>query len=216
MTEPAHGRWLQCTCLLIMLLLAAQQSGAQMVELYAGHWRAGVDLMWFKNFKDDAGKPAPWLFFSRHRASVNYSNQPLWGSTNAVSYNFKSGVGTVAVAALGSNGFTSKLGVQYNKQHGNWLFFGWLVADVRKRGGIDLFGLWRYQPALNERWKALLQVELFPVYQPAARWWNLTQRLRLGAKYRSWSGGWMVDLNQTGSKHLAATSNIGAFMRHDF
>jgi hypothetical protein len=202
--------------LMIVFLWCSQLSVAQMVEVYGGNKRAGVDILWFKYFRKADSTRTPWLFFSRNRASVNYSNQSLWGSTNAVSYNFKNGLGIVAVGAFSTNGFVPKAGVQYFKQKGDFLFFGWLVADLQSNGNVDLFGLFRYQPPLNARWRLLTQAELFPIYHPGSKLWNLTQRFRLGLKYHSWGGGLMLDLNQTGIESFTTTHNVGGFIRHEF
>ncbi len=203
------------TILLIITLSAP--AFAQSVEAYAGHERAGVDLMWFKYFKNKKDDRTPFLFFSRNRASTNYENMPTaFGSTNAVSYNFKSGIGLVAVGSFVNAGFTPKAGVQFVKMKGDFLFFGWLVADLKKEGNIDLFGMFRWQPNLNEHWWLFSQLELFPVYNPKNEFWSLTQRLRLGPKYRSWAAGLMADFNQSGVDAFTSTSNIGGFLRHDF
>ncbi|MFN8357369.1 MAG: hypothetical protein U0Y10_23130 [Spirosomataceae bacterium] len=189
----------------------------QSLETYAGHKRIGVDLMWFKNFKNAKDERTPFLFFSRNRASTDYQNAPTaFGSTNAVSYNFKNGVGFVTVASFLNSGFTPKLGVQYFKQKGDFMFFGWWVADLRREGSLDLFGLFRYQPTIKNQWKGFFQAELFPVFNPTTSVWNITQRLRLGGKRHSWAGGLMMDLNQTGKDSFTTTNNIGAFVRYDF
>ncbi|HEX4958833.1 MAG TPA: hypothetical protein VFV46_11695, partial [Lacibacter sp.] len=87
--------------LIYLLLFNALVSQGQMFEFYAGHQRTGVDIMWFKNFKNNKEERTPFLFFSRNRASVDYKNSPtLFGSTNAVSYNFKNGLGIVTVASF--------------------------------------------------------------------------------------------------------------------
>ncbi len=199
------------------MLLSGGIVKAQSVETYAGHKRAGVDLMWFNYFKNKKNERSPFLFFSRNRASTDYDNSPTaFGSTNAVSYNFKNGVGLVAVGSFLNAGFTPKAGVQFVKMKGDFLFFGWLVADLKKEGNLDLFGLFRYQPMLNERWRLFSQVELFPIYNPEKEFWNLTQRLRLGAKYRAWAAGFMADFNQSGADDFVKTKNLGGFLRVDF
>lgn len=201
----------------ITLVLFALQIRAQTVELYAGHERAGVDLMWFKFFQNPKGERSPFLYFSRNRASADYKNSPTaFGSTNAVSYNFRNGVGIVAVGSFVNAGLIPKAGVQYVKTQGDFLFFGWLVADLKKEGNLDLFGMFRWQPPINERWRWFSQLELFPVYKPASEEWNLTQRLRLGAKYQAWAAGGMADFNQSGPGISQTSANYGVFLRRDF
>lgn len=203
--------------LALAMLLSGSIAKAQSVEAYAGHKRAGADLMWFKYFRNEKDERTPFLFFSRNRASTDYDNAPTaFGSTNAISCNFKNGLGVVAVGSFLPAGFTPKAGVQLVKMKGDFLFFGWLVADLKKEGNLDLFGLFRWQPKLNGPWRLFSQLELFPVYNPKHAYWNITQRLRLGAKYRASAAGFMADLNQSGSDDFVKTQNIGGFLRHEF
>ena len=173
--------------------------------------------MWFRYFKSATDQHSPFLFFSRNRASVDYQNSPTaFGSTNAVSYNFDKGLGLVAVGSLVNTGFVPKAGVQYVRIKGDFLFFGWLVADLKKEGNVDLFGMFRWQPALGGPWRLFSQVELFPVYQPKNELWNLTQRLRLGVRRQAWALGAMADFNQSGKGELTQTHNLGGFVRYEF
>jgi len=203
--------------LMMMWIGGIKNISAQTVELYGGTERSGVDLMWFKYLKDHSNQTTPFLFFSRNRASVRYkSSGSLMGSTNAISYNFKNGMGLVLVGSFLNSGFTGKAGIQFYHQKNDWLFFGWLVADLKKAGNMDLFGMLRYTPKLSDAWKLFSQLELFPVYQPQKGIWNITERVRLGAKKGTYAGGWMVDLNQHTVLSLQAKHNIGIFIRHDF
>ncbi len=208
-------------CKMAGIALAAMLVGnlgfTQSVETYAGNNRTGIDIMWFKKTKNLQDQPTAFLFFSRNRASIDYENSPtVFGSTNAVSYNFKNGLGVVAVAQFLTAGITPKAGIQYYRQKGNFMFFGWLVADIKSKGAVDLFGLFRYQPGINKHWKIFSQLEIFPVYNPKLKIWNLTQRVRLGAKYNSWAAGLMTDLNETGKTNFIVTENIGGFLRYEF
>jgi hypothetical protein len=171
----------------LAMLLSGSIAKAQATEVYAGHQRAGVDILWFKYFKNNGDEKTPFLFFSRNRAGVDYTNSPTaFGSTNAVSYNFKNGLGIVAAGTFLNTSFKPKLGIQYFHQQGNFMLFTWLVADLEREGNLDLFGLFRYQPSLSEHWKVFSQLELFPVYKPSTGALNLTQRLRLGLKTGRW------------------------------
>lgn len=190
---------------------------AQSFEYYAGHQRTGVDIMWFKYFKDQENQATPWLLFSRNRASVDYHDSPsLFGSTNAISYNFKNGIGVVGVASFLNNGFTPKLGFQYYHQNNNLMFFGWVVADLEKHGNIDVFGMLRYQPKFNQQWSLFGQLEFFPVYNPHMEIWNITHRFRFGPKYKYFAWGIMMDLNQTRFDTWTSSKNFGGFLRSEF
>ena len=97
------------------------------------------------------------------------------------------------------------------------MFFGWLVTDLKKNGGLDLFGLFRYTPAINEKVSLMAQVELFPVYFRESKSTNMIQRVRLGLKNTVWSGGLMADFSQGGGSNPYRTRNYGLFLRvNDF
>jgi hypothetical protein len=190
---------------------------AQSLEYYAGHRRTGVDILWFKYFKTAESKTSPFLFFSRNRASVDYHDSPtLFGSTNAVSYNLKNGLGFTAVASFTNSGFMPKAGVQYYIGKKDIMFFGWLVAEIKRDGNLDLFGLFRYQPEINKSWKGFLQIELFPVFNPSSHILNITQRIRTGFRRNAWAGGLMADFNQTGKNTFVTSHNTGGFLRYEF
>jgi len=209
--------WPKIVQLTIAMLFIKGMAMAQMTEAYAGHRRAGVDIMWFENFKNKKEERTAFLFFSRNRASVDYKNNPaLFGSTNAVSYNFKNGIGIVAVGSFLQKGFVLKSGIQYYRQKKQFVFFGWAVADLKKDGGIDVFGLFRYVPKINSSLHAFGQLEFFPVYTPSTEVWSLTQRVRIGLKHRSMAAGFMADFNQTGKNNFTSTHNLGIFMRNEF
>lgn len=210
-------RGIQWLVIALVVLLCQGTTRAQSVETYAGHQRAGIDLMWYKFLHNRSGKPGPMLFFSRTRASTDYDNSPTaFGTTNAISYNFPNGVGIVGVGSFVNSGFVPKAGVQLVRSKGDFLFFGWFVADLVRQGRLDLFGLFRYQPQLSDHWRLFAQLELFPVYQPSSGYWSLTQRVRLGGKWHHWAAGWMTDLNQSGNEVLVNSHLVGGFLRYDF
>lgn len=190
---------------------------SQNVETYTGDKRFGIDLLWFKNFKNEKQEKTPFLFISRNRVSTDYVNSPtLFSSTNAISYNLKSGVGIIGVAYFSSTDLIPKLGIQYAKTKSNFMFLGWLVADLKNEGGVELFTVFRFQPSINDKLHVFSQVELYPVYNLSSRNINFTQRIRLGLKHNSWIIGPMVDFNQTQKNGLIQTNNIGGFLRHEF
>lgn len=203
--------------ILFSTLLLRSVVFSQSVETYAGDKRIGIDVMWFKNFKNMKEEKSSFLFFSRNRASTDYTySSSAFGSTNAISYNLKNGLGFVTVASFLNTGLTPKAGFQCFKAKGNFMFFGWLVTDLKNNPNIDLFGLFRYQPNLNDKIKLFSQIELFPVYNPKYEILNFTQRLRLGVKYQNWVFGPMADFNQLGKTKFVLTYNTGGFIRYDF
>ena len=190
---------------------------SQAVEFYGGHKRSGVDILWYRFIQNKTHENTPFLFFSRNRASVDYENPfGAFGSVSALSYNLKNGLGFVGVGTILNSGFIGKIGLQLYKQKGDFMFFGWAVADLKNAGNIDVFGLFRYTPKINEKLKLFTQMELFPVFSPSQKNWNLTQRFRLGLKYNKYAFGLMADFNQVGKSSFQTTQNVGAFIRHDF
>ena len=204
--------------LIVIVLIATNLTIlAQSIEFYAGNQRTGVDLMWYKFIQNKNDENTPILFFSRNRASVDYDNQlGAFGSVNAFSFNLKNGLGLVSVASFLNSGLRAKIGLQYAKQKDTFLFFGWAVIDLKNEASVDVFGLFRYQPRLNGRWRLFSQIELFPVYNPRNQFWNLTQRVRVGPKYHKFTFGFMADFNQAGSTEFQTHQNFGGFLRYDF
>lgn len=205
--------WLAFSATVLCVTVAEAQS----VEAYAGNGRAGIDLMWFRYVKQKDERPLPLLYFSRNRASVDYMESPtLFSSTNALSYNFKRGIGLVAVASFLNTGITPKAGLQYHRLSKDLLFFGWMVVDVRRKGAVDIFGMLRFTPPIAQAWKGFTQLELFPVIQTASKTRTYTQRLRLGVKKTSWSTGLIHDMTLNRASTSTHTWNLGLFFRQDF
>ena len=104
---------------LAALVLLPGIAGAQMAEVNAGHNRTGIDLMWFRNFRNHNGQSTHWLYFSRNRASISSAQSPvLYGSTNAVSYNFANGLGLVGVTNWLATGVVPKACLLYKSRRG--------------------------------------------------------------------------------------------------
>jgi hypothetical protein len=135
-----------------------------------------------------------------------------------VSYNFKSGLGVVAVGQFLGSGFVPKAGVQYfkrlEKQH--LTLFTWLVQEVKEQPNTDWFLLLRHESALGRSWSLFAQTELFSVTNWAADF-SLVQRLRLGLSRHGWQAGAGADFSQNNfSSAWLKTRNVGAFVRHEF
>jgi len=203
---------LLCSCCVAMFVAAQQPMP---VELFAGHKRTGADVLWFKSPAQQ--KNSPWLFFHRSRASVDYSNQTAFGMTNALSYNFKNGLGIVAATQFLQSGFVAKGGFQYFKSFKNGSVFSWLVVgnNTSHRFSGDWFVLARYTPKLNNNIRWFLQTEFFNTLDDQSNK-SLTQRLRLGIKVNHWQTGLGGDYTQSGKNKWMATQNTGLFLRKEF
>lgn len=194
------------------------------VEIFAGHQKTTLDIMFFKFFKRK-NENSPWLFFNRNRASIDYrmtltDHLPQFGFTEAVSYNHSKlkGFAPVVVAQILNRGLYPKAGIQYALVKKNTTFFSWLVAETLAKPSIDFFVLFRYSPHLHKQLHLFLQTEsanTFPTNQTNP--FSFTQRLRLGLKLKGWQSGIGVDFNQIAQRQsFAFTYNLGVFLRYEF
>jgi hypothetical protein len=202
-------------CLLMMLL--AHPALAQLpVEAFAGHERTTADVLWFRYFKNTSEENSRFLFFNRSRASVDYHNKTAFGLTSAVSYNFTSGIGIVAVAQFLNTGFYPKAGIQFFTRKKTFTLFTWLVTETRSDPSLDFFILSRYEPALTEKLTLFSQAELVNTTDRHG-YYQFIQRIRLGVGFRqAWQTGFGADLQQAGKKTFATAQNLGVFIRKEF
>ncbi len=194
------------------------------IEVFGGHQKTTVDILFFKYFKNSKNENSRFLFFNRNRASIDYRQSstaylPTFGFTEAISYNHPrlKGFAPVAVIQIFNSGLFPKAGVQYFYHKGDFTFFSWLVCETMSRPTIDLFILTRLEPKLTDKLNLFVQLELvnaLPTETDANQ--NYIQRVRLGLKIKTWQFGLGSDFNEFGNATLTNTSNVGAFLRHEF
>jgi hypothetical protein len=211
--------------LFILLVGICSRLQAQIpVEIFAGHQRTTVDIMFFKYFKNTEGENTPWLFFNRNRSSIDYRMKeatylPQFGFTEAISYNDKNlkGFAPVIVGQVLSGGVFPKAGIQYAHINKNMTIFTWLVCETFQNPDLDYFLLFRYTPKLSEKMNLFTQLESVNTL-PTRSKDNLsfTQRVRLGLQSKSYQIGFGADFNQSGTTSLLKMHNIGGFIRHEF
>lgn len=201
---------------------------SQSVEVFAGHKKATVDIMFFKFIKNKEGHPdsyrGKFLFFNRNRASIDYAmtettNLPQFGFTEAFSYNHEKlkGFAPVVVASILNRGVYPKAGVQFAKIEKDYTLFSWIVAETLKEPNVDFFFLVRYTPKLSDKLNLFSQIELvnaFPIVEKNN--FAFTQRLRLGLKIAAFQFGAGLDLTQLGRNDFTQTENLGGFLRYEF
>lgn len=211
--------------LFIILIGICRTANAQIpVEIFAGHERTTVDIMFFKYFKNKQGENSRWLFFNRNRASIDYRMTkttflPQFGFTEAISYNHEKlkGFAPVIVGQVLSWGVFPKAGIQYAHINKNMTLFTWLVCETLEKPDLDFFLLFRYTPKLTEKISLFTQVEsvnALPIVSTDN--FSFTQRLRLGIQVKSYQLGAGVDFNQTGNTTFTKIYNVGGFIRHEF
>jgi hypothetical protein len=205
-----------CVGIVLLALAFCQASLAQVpVEWFTGHERSSLDVLWFRPFRDKQQENTPFLFFSRSRALVDYHNRTSFGATSAVSYNFSSGLGLVAVAQFFGNGFFPKAGVQYFGKKRSLTVFTWLVAETLRDPAVDLFLLARFEPPLNSSLKLFSQVELVNNTDGRGHY-QLIQRVRLGVGFQpGWQAGVGTDFQQVGNDAFTYWHNAGVFIRKE-
>lgn len=194
------------------------------VEVFGGHEKSTVDIMFFKFFKNKKEENSRWLFFNRNRASVDYrmttkTYLPQFGFTEAISYNHSKlkGFAPVMVGQVLSWGVFPKAGIQYAHITKNMTVFTWVVSEMLSNPDLDFFLLFRYTPKISEKLNLYTQFETGNTF-PTTRNDNFsfTQRLRLGLSIKGYQFGAGSDFNQSGNSSFTQTYNVGGFIRHEF
>lgn len=210
---------------IIILFTISINAKAQIpVEIFGGHEKTTVDIMFFKYFKNNQGENSRWLFFNRNRASIDYrmtktTYLPQFGFTEAISYNHEKlkGFAPVVVGQVLSGGVFPKAGIQYAHINKNITVFTWFVSEIHSNPDIDFFLLFRYTPKISEKLNLYTQFETGNIFPTSSKEnFNFTQRLRLGLSIKSYQFGTGVDFNQTGNNTYTKIHNVGGFIRHEF
>jgi hypothetical protein len=210
--------------LLVSLLIGSETFSQIPIEIFLGHEKATLDVMFFKYFKNHQQENSKFLFFNRNRTSLDYkqtsnSRLPSFGFTEAVSFNHPAlkGFAPVAVAQVLNSGLYPKAGIQYFHHKKDFTFFSWLVSETLAKPNIDFFILTRYEPRLTPKVNLFMQLESFSVRPTTTNdMQQYLQRLRLGIKINTWQFGLGGDFNQIGNKHFWSTHNLGVFVRNEF
>ena len=180
--------------------------------------------MFFRYFTHNKEISSRWLFFNRNRAVVDYKKtttnaSPQFGFTEAISYNWPKlkGVAPVAVVQVVNNGVFPKAGIQYALAKKDLTLFSWVVCETSKEPGIDIFLLCRYTPGLGDKLDLFVQVETLNAFPTGTTEpYTLTQRVRMGLQIKDWQFGPGIDLRESQDNTPLASTNIGAFLRHEF
>lgn len=206
-----------------ILLLSASYSKAQLpFEVFSGHRRTTADLMFFKYVKHKENN-TPFLFFNRNRASIDYrqtSTQylPQFGFTEALSFNHKSlkGFAPVVLVQVLNNGTYPKAGIQKAATGKDFLFFSWIVSNLKEKPGIDWFLLIRFTPGITSKTKLFLQAETINAYPDFKfKKLNCTIRARAGLQWQQFQTGAGSDQVLSG-KTWMHRNNTGIFVRYNF
>jgi hypothetical protein len=211
--------------LVIILLIFCATAKAQIpVEVFGGHEKTTVDIMFFKFFKNKQEENSRWLFFNRNRTNIDYRMTkttflPQFGFTEAISYNYEKlkGFAPVLVGQVLSRGVYPKVGIQYTHIKKEITIFTWLICEILEKPDLDYFLLFRYTPKLSEKINLFTQLEsanAFPTFSTDN--YNYIQRLRLGLSIKSYQFGAGADFTQTGNSTFTKTYNVGGFIRHEF
>jgi hypothetical protein len=209
---------------ILFVTISGSLSGQIPVEIFAGDKKAGIDILFFKYFKNKKGHASPFLFFNRNRATLDYkmtstTNLPQFGFTEAISFNKPEwhGFAPVVVAQVLNRGIYPKAGIQFAKVKKDYTIFTWLVSEMNNRPNLDWFLLARYQPPINSSLHLFSQIELvnaFPLHQ--SNNYSFIQRLRLGLKIAEFQFGIGADFTATGRDRYSTLQNTGGFIRYEF
>lgn len=209
---------------LLVSLIGSETYSQIPIEIFGGHKKTTLDILFFKYFKNSENENSKFLFFNRNRASIDYEQTsttklPSFGFTEAVSFNHPrlKGFAPVAVIQIFNSGVFPKAGVQYFHRKKVFTFFSWLVCEPANKPTIDFFLLTRIEPKLTEKLNLFVQLELvnaMPTETDANH--NYIQRARLGLKIKTWQFGLGSDFNQFGVDRFTTNNNLGGFLRHEF
>jgi hypothetical protein len=211
--------------IVIFLLSFCSSAKSQIpVELYFGHNKTTMDIMFFKYFKNTEGVHSKWLFFNRNRVGIDYRMTeseflPQFGFTEAISYNHKKlkGFAPVFVVQVLEHGIFPKAGIQYVFLKKGFTLFSWSIVETAKKPDIDYFLLIRFIPELSEQTKLFMQLEsVNNIPTNSVHSYNFTQRIRLGFQWINFQFGMGLDFNQNGKKAFTKSNNPGIFVRHEF
>jgi hypothetical protein len=194
------------------------------VEVFIGHEKSTIDLMFFKFFKNGKGESSRFLFFNRNRASVDYrmtskSNLPQFGFTEAVSYNHPilNGFAPVVVGQVFNTGVYPKVGIQYYKMKGSFTVFTWLICETLSGPMIDYYLLSRFEPSLNDKLGLFIQAEFVNGFRTVQEKNNtFVQRFRIGLSTNSWQCGIGSDFSESERDDYTFNHNTGIFVRYVF
>ncbi|MCA2978671.1 MAG: hypothetical protein INH41_07300 [Myxococcaceae bacterium] len=207
--------------------LLAGPARAQNVEVFVGHQRATLDVMFFKFFELPArGGQEPSrsdvLFFFRARAGVGYQaadGAPQFGLTSALSWNpsLLKGFAPVLVGQVFNRGPVAKAGVQYARVSRQLTAFSWVVSELQRTPAVDVFALVRAVHPLSELLALFFQVEAlasFPTH--AEQPFSFTERARVGLQLHRVQLGPALDVSHVGRGEFVHTLNVGGFARVEF
>lgn len=183
---------------------------SQSLEIMLGHEQIFADAQWLK-FLD---KENHWSLFSRTRATVNYDNQTNLFTGAYLNYTLRNGFGGSLVGKIGNSGGGADLGIHIFKAKSNWMLFGLASMGLKNELEYSWFSIFRFTPAINEKWKVYTSLELFNLFSKENHLVSI-QRLRLGLDYQKFQFGVATNFTEQG-KDWISDSNIGVFIRKSF
>lgn len=210
--------------MLALTLLNAGLIAQIPVEVMLGHRQAGLDLMFFKFFKNKEEKPSKALFFNRSIATIDYrmtdtTYLPQFSQTAAISYNLEKlkGFAPVVIGQISNKGLFPKAGIQFARVQKRMVIFAWAVSELQKEPGLDLYFLLRLMPQISTHLDFFFQLENLCVFSTSEFLQSrYIQRLRLGLGLADWQFGLAGNFGEYPGLALPFTSNLGIFLRHEF
>ena len=194
----------------MVLLCVSAESQAQSLELMAGHERIFADVQWFKALASES----KWSVFSRTRATVDYENNTNLFSGAYLNYTGNTGLGASLVGKIGQSGAGADAGIHLFKNRKTWMLFGLASVGLKSRLEYSWFSIFRFTPAINERWKWYTSLELFSLFTKAGHAFSV-QRVRVGFSVKGVQFGLAANFSESG-RELSMDDNFGLFLRKTF
>lgn len=195
---------------ILLVLVFASNLKAQSIEFMVGDNGKFLDVQWLK-FIDTSYH---WSVFSRTRATADYEDKTDLFTGAYLNYTTKTGFGLSLVGKIGSSGSGADAGIHYFKKKTKWVFFGLASAGAKSNFEYSWFSIFRYTPAISDKWKLYFSLELFTLFQDDLHLISV-QRMRLGLGYKGFQFGVADNLSQTGDD-FSSKNNFGGYVGISF
>lgn len=198
-------------CIGIALMLGSiLPSQAQSLEIMPGDKRVFTDVQWLK-FLDTNYR---FSLFSRTRATVNYDNETSFFTAAYFNYTSPIDVGLTLVGKLNDQEGGGDIGIHLLKSKTNWTLFGLLAIGLKEELEYSWFSIFRFTPAINDKWKLYTSLELFTLMNNNGHAFSV-QRIRAGVDRNGYQFGLGNNLSEIGTRP-STDNNFGVFLRKSF
>jgi len=199
--------FISCTLILIVFSYGKTQS----IELMPSTEYLFTDVQFFKPLD----KKYAASLFSRTRAEINYDNEVSFFSAAYLNYTTKSGFGISGIGRMNNRRADFDAGIHFYKSIKDLTIFSIISKSLTTEEAYSLFTIFRFRPAINEKWKFYSAFELAMFFRNTDHLSSL-QRIRAGLDYQKYQFGLAANLLELGSDFEFFNNSYGVFVRREF